>query len=250
VAEHSIDCVVRHIRGLVQQSPGAEWTDAQLLDRYAASGDEAAFAALVQRHGRLVRAVCRHVLRQEQDVEDAVQATFLVLARKVASIRKRTALVSWLHGVAFRIALNARKMALRRRSFEQRGALRTPEQPVSEAALHELQALLDQEVQRLPEKYRAPFVLCCLEGLSKAEAARQLGWKQGTVSGRVARARERLRQGHSKCLFHFIRRGRNRRTSFRVIGSRPRLVLLFIAQDLFDFAQLFLKHTAYRGRSL
>ena len=91
MAERSIDCVVRHIRALVQQSPGAEWTDAQLLEQYTVSADEAAFAALVQRHGRLVRAVCRHVLRQEQDVEDAVQATFLVLARKVASIRKRTA---------------------------------------------------------------------------------------------------------------------------------------------------------------
>jgi len=194
MARRSLDRVVRHIRGLAHQPPGPKWSDAQLLDQYAAQRDEAAFAAIVQRHGQLVRAVCWHVLHQEEDIEDAVQATFLVLARKAVSIRKRVSLASWLHGVALRIALNARKATLRRRAFEKRSANRTPEQPVAEAALHELQALLDKEVQRLPEKFRAPFVLCCLEGLSKGAAARELGWKEGTVSGRVAQARERLRQ--------------------------------------------------------
>src|SRR5438445_4404398 len=192
MARRALDRVVRHIRGLAHQTPGPECSDAQLLGQYAAQRDELAFAALVRRHGRLVRAVCRHVLHQEEDIEDAVQATFLVLARKAVSIRKRASLASWLHGVAFRIALNARKATLRRRAFEKHSANRTPEQPAAEAALHELQTLLDKEVQRLPEKLRAPFVLCCLEGLSKGEAARELRWKEGTVSGRVAQARKQL----------------------------------------------------------
>jgi len=133
-------------------------------------------------------------LRCEEDVDDAVQATLLVLARKAGSIRKRTALGSWLHGVAYRISLNASKMALRRQAYEKHGRSPLPPGPVSEAALHELQAMLDEEVEHLPEKLRAPFVLCCLEGMSKSDAARELGWKEGTVSGRVAQARERLRR--------------------------------------------------------
>jgi len=194
MGERSLEHVVRHIRGLAQVPPDGDSTDAQLLERYVACRDEAAFAALARRHGKLMRGVCRHVLRSEEDVDDAVQATLLVLARKAGSIRKRTALGSWLHGVAYRISLNASKMALRRQAYEKHGRSPLPAGPVSEAALHELQAMLDEEVERLPEKLRAPFVLCCLEGMSKGDAAHELGWKEGTVSGRIARARERLRQ--------------------------------------------------------
>src|SRR5262245_14254293 len=141
--------------------------DGQLLQRFVAQGDEAAFATLVQRHSALVYAVCRRVLRQTQDAEDAMQATFLVLARKAGSIHKRRSVGSWLHGVALRTALSARKSAMRRRKHEEKAEERSPESPVAEAALRELQAFLDEEVDRLPERLRAPFVLCCWEGKSR-----------------------------------------------------------------------------------
>jgi RNA polymerase sigma factor (sigma-70 family) len=197
--------VVRQIRQLAGE-PLAERDDAFLLKQFVAGRDERAFETLVRRHGRLVRSVCRHVLGSEDDIDDAFQATFFVLARKAAAIRKRQSLASWLHGVAHRAALNARKSAMRRRLRESRPEQfcgtdlksvlphkATTEQPVTEAALREVQAILDEEVQRLPEKLRSPFVSCCLEGKSKAEAARELGWREGTVSGRLARAREQLR---------------------------------------------------------
>ncbi|HEV3443197.1 MAG TPA: sigma-70 family RNA polymerase sigma factor [Gemmataceae bacterium] len=198
MAQQTVPKLIRQLRSMVGPSVDTEYPDAQLLERYVAGHDEAAFAALMYRYGRLVRAVCAHMLRCHEDVEDAVQATFLILARRAGSIRKRASLASWLHGVAFRTASNARQSAARRHNHEKNGQSRVPEEPVAEAALHELQALLDEEVERLPEKLRAPFVLCCLEGLSRTEAAQALAWKEGTVSGRLAQARERIREGLSR----------------------------------------------------
>src|SRR5262249_10100333 len=149
--------------------------------------------ALMQRHGGLVWGVCKHLLRQEQDVEDAFQATFLVLARRAGSIRKTDAVGSFLHGVAYRVAVKAR-LGAQRRAAPQRAAARPQARPRADLGWRELQAALDEEVQRLPERYRGPFVLCCLEGKSRQDVARELGCKEGTLASRLARARALLQR--------------------------------------------------------
>src|SRR5262245_53618475 len=179
----------RMLRGPAHGEPA----DAELLGRYAATRDEAAFTDLLRRHAGLVWGVCRRLLPREQDAEDAFQATFLVLAEKAGSIRRAGSVGSWLHGVAHRIAVRAGQQERRRREQESRTGSAPAPPAAAEAALRELQAALEEEVGRLPEKLRAPFVLCCLGGRSKGEAAAELGWKEGTLSGRLADARRRLR---------------------------------------------------------
>ena len=170
-------------------------TDAQLLRQFAANRDpgaQAAFAALVARHGPMVLRVCGTTLRDRTDIEDAFQATFLVLARKARSIREPDSVGSWLFGVALRTASNARLAAIRRRRHERQwtaaAATRRAEEDGDDFA-----SALWEEVDRLAEKYRAPVVLCYLEGLTHEAAARHLGWPVGTVEGRLARARGVLR---------------------------------------------------------
>jgi RNA polymerase sigma factor (sigma-70 family) len=194
MAKAPLGTVLRHIRGLALAEETRGLTDRELLERFRADRDEGAFAALVQRHAALVWGVCRGVLRHDQDAEDAWQASFLVLARQAASVRKAEALAGYLYGVAYRVALMAKRQAAARRARERQERDMPPDNPPDEAALRELQTLLAEEVQRLGEKYRAPFVLCCLEGKSRVEAAAELGWKEGTVSSRLAQARERLRE--------------------------------------------------------
>src|SRR4051812_30912187 len=141
-------------------------SDRQLLGDYAAAGDPAAFAALVRRHGPMVLGVCRRVLGHLQDAEDAFQAVFLALARGARAIRKEDSLTSWLYGVAYRVALRAKRDAARRRKHEARAEVRK-EPPAWEVGWRELQGVLDEEVGLLPGVYRDAFVLCCLDGLSK-----------------------------------------------------------------------------------
>jgi RNA polymerase sigma factor (sigma-70 family) len=190
----SLSPVVRHIRRLAGPDPIEDASDAELLGRFVADRDERAFATLVRRHGPLVWGVCWQVLHHRQDAEDAFQATFLLLARHARSIRDGQALASWLYRAAYRVATKAGQNMARRRVQEQKAERRQVSRPEAEAAWREMQAVLQEEVDRLPEKYRAPFLLCCMEGHSGAEAARLLEWKEGTVTGRLTEARKLLQR--------------------------------------------------------
>jgi RNA polymerase sigma factor (sigma-70 family) len=186
--------LLRHIRRLASRPPSE--SDAALLARFVRSRDEDAFTALVERYGRLVAGVCRRVLGDAHEAEDAAQATFLVLARKAATLRRPDALAAWLHGTAYRLALRCRRADARRRCREVRShataAPVSPPDPLDELTARELLRILDEELQRLPEAYRLPVILCCLEGRSQEEAAVQLGWTPGSVKGRLERGRARL----------------------------------------------------------
>jgi RNA polymerase sigma factor (sigma-70 family) len=182
--------VTRYLYRLLGHRRGHDLSDAQLLERFVAERDEAAFELLVWRHGPTVLGVCQRVLRNEQDAEDAFQATFLVLVRKAGSISKRQAVGSWLYRVAHRVALRA----LAGKRVASWVAVRdVPAEPAPAPDWDDLRPVLDEEVNRLPEKYRVPFVLCYLEGKTNEEAAHQLGCPRGTVQSRLAWARQRLR---------------------------------------------------------
>jgi RNA polymerase sigma factor (sigma-70 family) len=172
---------------------GDEPADDVLLERFTARREQAAFAALVRRHGPLVLGVCRRVLQHEQDAEDAFQAVFCVLARKAGAIRRGTALGGWLYAVASRIARKAKAFQVRRRMRESELAdVQAPDHP-PEWVWRDLWPILDEEVNRLPERYRRTFVLCQLQGKTNEEAAAELRCAPGTVSSRLTRARQRLR---------------------------------------------------------
>jgi RNA polymerase sigma factor (sigma-70 family) len=188
-----LDNVLAYCRKLVGTRPAGAATDGSLLERFARQGDEAAFAELLHRHGPLVFGVCRRVLPDGHDAEDAFQATFLVLVRKAGSLDGRASVANWLYTVAFRIALKARAGAARRRAQEKQGGPMQATQRTDDGDWRDLQPVLDEELNRLPSKYRDPVVLCYLEGKTNEEAAELLGWTKGTVSGRLARARDLLR---------------------------------------------------------
>jgi RNA polymerase sigma factor (sigma-70 family) len=168
-------------------------TDRQLLERFTTRQDETAFQMLVERYGPLVLGVCERVLNHAQDAEDAFQATFLVLVRKAGSIGKPELLGNWLYGVAYRTAMKAKASAARRSQLERQATPMSSSDPLLDVTWRELRTVLDQELHALPEKYRAPLVLCYFQGKTNEEAARQLGWPPGSMSSRLARGREMLR---------------------------------------------------------
>jgi RNA polymerase sigma factor (sigma-70 family) len=182
----------QQLRQAVLARDGAGLTDAELMTHFVGQRDGAALEALIRRHGSMVWSVCRRVLSNEQDAEDAFQASFLVFVRKAASIRAREQIGNWLYGVAYRTALKARTTDARRRAKERRAAEMSQPQAEVDAGWGELLPLLDQELNRLPDKYRTAIVLCELEGRPRKEAARQLGIPEGTLSSRLATGRRML----------------------------------------------------------
>src|SRR5262245_1134642 len=189
MATGQLNGVIQHLRRAMLLRDGAGLTDGQLLEDYISRRDEAALAALVQRHGPMVWGVCRRVLSNYHDAEDAFQATFLVLVRKVTTVQPKEMVASWLYGVAHQTALKARA-TVGTRTGRERQVVEMPEPAAPEPARwDELLPVLDEELSRLPDIYRVVIVLCDLEGKTRKEVADQLGVPEGTVAGRLARAR-------------------------------------------------------------
>jgi RNA polymerase sigma factor (sigma-70 family) len=185
---------LRSLRRAIGQQGQADLTDADLLRRFLEQKDPAAFEVMVWRHAALVLGVCRRVLRCAAAVDDAFQATFLVLLRRAGSIRQHETLAGWLYRVAYRTALRAQRTEARRSAHEQQAPPKQSVEFPADNAAEELRPMLDEELNRLPEKYRLPLVLHYLHGLNKEETARQLQCPVGTVSSRLQRGREQLRR--------------------------------------------------------
>jgi RNA polymerase sigma factor (sigma-70 family) len=194
---------LRHLRALFEAGAATGLSDGELLERYAArraesaeaaAAAEMAFAALVDRHGAMVWRVCRRLLGDAHQAEDAFQATFLVLVRKAGSVRVEGSLGRWLYGVAHRVALRARSEAQRRGTGIGRVPPPSSDDPASETELSDLRDAVGEELDRLPAKYRCPVELCHLQGMTYDQAARQLNWPVATVKNRLAEGRLRLRE--------------------------------------------------------
>src|SRR5262245_1501396 len=197
MASPQLSSLVQNVCDRINPPGGPAVSDAQLLDQFVRYKDQGAFELLVWRHGPLVLSACRRVLQDQHAAEHAFQATFLTLVRRANTIDKRTSLSSWLYKVAYRVALRARTRESRHAASEQ-PLHNLPDGdpgngPADQAEWRELRGVLDDEVYRLPEKYRVPLILCYLEGKTNEQAAKELGCPKGTVLSRLARARERLR---------------------------------------------------------
>jgi RNA polymerase sigma factor (sigma-70 family) len=188
----SVSTVVRYLHTLFNTQALAGLSDGQLLERFLALRDAAALEALVRRHGPMVLGVCRRVLHDYHEAEDAFQATFLVLARRAASIWPPEKVGNWLYGVAYQTARKARAVRAKRRVREVAASDAPEPEAASDVPRADLAELLDHELSRLPDKYRTALVLCELEGKTHAEAAARLGWPIGTLAGRLSRARAML----------------------------------------------------------
>jgi RNA polymerase sigma factor (sigma-70 family) len=192
MASGHAECVLHHVRTLVAASDAERTSDRELLRRFGERRDEAAFAALVRRHGPMVLGVCRRVLHDVNDAEDAFQAAFFTLARKADARHWQESVGSWLYLVAVRVARKLRAAARRRTLCESRAAALPATDPLERVTGRELCVVLDEEISRLPEDLRAPLIACCLEGMTRDEAARRLGWSLTTLKRRLAQGRQRL----------------------------------------------------------
>jgi RNA polymerase sigma factor (sigma-70 family) len=192
MASGHAECVLRHVRTVLAASDAERMSDRELLRRFGERRDEAAFAALVRRHGPMVLAVCRRMLHDVHDAEDAFQAAFFTLARKAGASHWQESVGSWLYLVAVRTARQLRAAARRRALHESRAAAPPALDPLERVTGRELCVVLDEEISRLPEELRAPLIACGLQGLTRDEAARRLGWSLTTLKRRLARGRERL----------------------------------------------------------
>ena len=207
---HSLGKVAKHLQHLINRGNVQGLQDAELLERFQSNHDTDALQALVERHQGMVFAVCRRLLGNTHDAEDAFQATFLLLVRNARSVRKLASVSSWLYGVAYRVSIKARAKRLRRTAQERKSKVMTPSDSVSEAIHHDMHLVLAEEVSNLPEKYRLPVVLCYLEEKPSEEAARLLGWPIGTLWGRLARGVICSESGSSGGGSRFRRRGWSR----------------------------------------
>jgi RNA polymerase sigma factor (sigma-70 family) len=193
MAENRPDPLLHHIRHLIGSDPAADTPDSQLLDRFLVHRDETAVEVLVRRYGPLVFGVCRRILRNSHAAEDAFQATFLVLMRKAPALVRCERLGGWLYRVAYRLALRARANEARRQKREAQAARNEADAESHASNSSDLLVALEEELQKLPERHRVPLVLCYLEGKTNEQAAQVLGCPRGSISARVAQARERLR---------------------------------------------------------
>jgi RNA polymerase sigma factor (sigma-70 family) len=191
MATDAADRVVQHLRRTALRQDWTGLSDGELMELYVSRRHEDAFEALLRRHGPMVLGVCRRILRNQAEAEDAFQATFLVFLRKASSIRSRATVSNWLYGVAHNTARKALALVQKRRIKEHEAGT-APRDDARAEVWQELQTLLHAELTRLPEKYRAPIVLCDLEGKTIKAAAHLLGWPQGTVATRLTRGRARL----------------------------------------------------------
>src|SRR5579871_4632981 len=190
--------VLRDLHKIALHQECANLTDGELVTRFLANRDEASFAELVRNHGSMVMGVCRRMLPNTQDAEDAFQAAFLVLARRAATVTPRSAVGAWLYGVAYRTAKKVRAMNAKRHQNEERFARNHRAVGRGDEALDELLPVLDEELNRLPAKYRSAIVLCELEGRTRKEAASQLGCAEGTISGWLTRGKKMLARRFSR----------------------------------------------------
>jgi RNA polymerase sigma factor (sigma-70 family) len=219
--------ILHLIRRVVEDQHLKELPDQELLRRFSAGHDKAAFSALLRRHGSMVLDICRNMLGNEADAEDAFQATFLVLVQRAGAIRNKSSVGSWLHGVAYRIALKAQAEFARRQKHEARGPAQTAAAPSDDLTWREVQQTLHAELNRLSECYRAPLVLCYLEGKTQEEAALLLGVSRATVKKRLESARALLRQ-------RLVRRGLGPAAFLAVAAWPPASVSATVSSVLVD----------------